>query len=412
MAAKTIKDAFEEICPNLKIDKEWLRKLSRQRIQFTLRNEEHMAFFGGNLFGVNVVRFTVFDRAWLFEELMGLEEIVVDKALDAIPTVIRRFKVTGDNFNNACVWLMHKILTAPNLSNTEKHTGMMDVGLYLNYRLFTSLMGHRFKYPADPEVAMATYAGLSRKFAIKQLGNWNRVFEERVKDMISPRSIHYKTFLTMSDDVKGVRYCIQDTQGRLRSMATLLMSEHMTKSEEKEKIVTSSSILHHDGEEILKDRTGGLDRYVAYLQDVVGDPRTFIKTDLVEVIKDLLPTVPPKPFMNVLAELTADAKRMQRAELDKLLEDTLLHAFGYLFRNRQTASNTNDIVTILGLLKGTYTSSRNTEPSLVRLRKDMEQYVRKVTKIRHNGTVAAIRTGVLLYLVARAMTRSHYVGKD
>lgn len=409
MTVKTIKGAFEAICPDLVIDKNWLRKLARQRIQFTLRNDEHIAFFGGNLFGVNVVRFTTLDRAWLFEELMGIDEVLVDKALDQVPTIIRRFVVTGDNFNNACIWLMYKIFTAPGLSAAEKQTGMMDVGLYLNYRFFTSLMGHRFHYPADPEVALATYAGLSRKFAIKQYGSWNKVFEERVKDMISPRSIHYKAITTMDDDL-GVRYCIQDTQGRLRSMATLLMSEHMQRSEEKSKVLTSTSIMKHDGEEILKDRVKGLSTFITYLQDSLADERTFIKTDLIGVIEDLLPTMPVKPMLNVLAQMSSDAKKVQRKEIDTLVSDTLIHAFSYLYKNRQTSANTTDLAFILGSLKGTYTSSRNRDPSLLRLRKDMEQYVKHVTKIKHGGTIAAVRSGVLLYLVARTMTRSHYTG--
>ena len=61
----------EEIGSQLKIDRAWVMKLAKFRLGFTLRNEDHINFFGGNLFGVDVVRFTQSDRDYIFEEFSG-----------------------------------------------------------------------------------------------------------------------------------------------------------------------------------------------------------------------------------------------------------------------------------------------------------------------------------------------------
>ena len=403
----TIKSTFDRLASSLVIDRDWLTKLARFRIGFTLRNEEHIEFFGGNLYGVNVVRFSPMDRAFLFEELLQVEETVVDRALDDVPTVIKKFIVTGDSFNNAGIWLIHRVLTDTTLDEKQRYLGATDIALLLNYRFFTSLLYRRFLFKADKGVALAVYASLSRKFAIKQFGSWNRVFEERVKETLAKTSIHYNTFIKMDDDLK-VRYAISDMQGRLRSMASLLMREHMIKSDEKERIGTSSATMQHDGEAILKDRTKTLGGYTSYLQSIVADRNAFIKPELVNVIQQIMPTMPPKLFSTMLVELSALSSKIDRKRVDTLLNDTMVHAFSYLFQNRQLVRNTSDLPTILGRLKGTYSSARNTDQQLLDLRERFETLITETTKIKHSGNKSAVRTGLLLYLVARAMTKNHY----
>jgi len=106
--------------------------------------------------------------------------------------------------------------------------------------------------------------------------------------------------------------------------------------------------------------------------------------------------------------MSTTRKQEERNEISGIIDDTLAHAFAYLYSNRQMIRNTSDLPAILIRLKGTYTSSRNTDETLLALRKRVEALVTRVTKIRHSGNIAAVRTGVLLYLVARAMTKKYY----
>mgnify|MGYP000662071918 CR=1 FL=1 len=54
----TIKGVFERVCEHVKFDVALAQRVIEFQIAFVNKNEEHMAFFGGNLTGVHVVRFT------------------------------------------------------------------------------------------------------------------------------------------------------------------------------------------------------------------------------------------------------------------------------------------------------------------------------------------------------------------
>lgn len=402
-----IREVFETHLKHVVIDRKFIDKLSRFRIEFTIRNEDHINFFGGNLFGVDVVRFRQSDRDYVFNELLQTEEVTIRNALEKAPTINTSFIVTSDALNNTLIWLAYRIRNTPGLSDKQRWQGQLDAMLLMNYRFYTSLMYRYFQFAADPEIAKATYASLSRKFAIKQYGSWNAVFNHRAEEILGPTSIHKRVFDKMDSDL-GVRYAISDIQGRIRSMCRLLTREHLAMVAAKERIVSESAVIEHDGEEILKDRVKSLRVYGEYLRTVITDERAFIKTQLFEVICQAMPTMPPRQLQTTLEYLVNEAKKPNSTVIDRLVNDTLVHAFGYLYQNRQLVRNLNDLATILTKLRGTYTSSRNSEQSLLDLREFTEDLVRKATKNKHAGNIAAVRTGVLLYIVARALTMKRY----
>lgn len=403
-----IREMFErEMGPSLKITKDWVRKLNKFRLSFTIRNEEHINFFGGNLFGVDIVRFLQSDRDYIFEELCGVPEVVIKNKLDTLETINKNFLVSSDPLNNTIIYLVYKILNEKSLNDADKQTATTDLMLLMNYRFYTSLMYRYFQFQADPEIAKATYAGLSRKFAIKQFGNWNAVFENRVSEILSPESIHIDTLKTMNSDL-AVRYAISDIQGRIRSMCKLLTREHIKMVESKERIRSESSFMEHEGEEILKDRTKSLRIHTDYLKSIVTSENSFIKSTLVNVITKVMPTMPPNHFNSVLSFMVKEARKPNNQEINNIINDTLIHAFGYLYQNKQMVKNTNDLASIIVKLRGTYTSSRNSDQLLIELKASVEELVKRSTKIKHAGNISAIRTGILLYIVARSLTIKYY----
>lgn len=408
LSQHSIRDTLTEHFKDLKIDTRWVNLLSRYRIGFTLRNEDHMRFFGGNLFGTEVVRFTINDRDYIFEELLGTDEVSVNHLLSSLPNINQSFVVTSDPLNNVFIWLLFKLYHTKSITNKEREQAMTDVGLLMNYRFYTSLLSHYFrKYQADPKVAAAMYAGLSKRYEIKRLGNWNKVFEERVSTYIARNSIHYHTITTMDDDMK-VRYAISDAQGRIRSMFKFLMSALIEAQKEGEQIRSESALMEHEGEQILKDRARSMQIYGNYLRSVIVDKHAFIKQPLVVVVEKAMPTMPPKLFMQTLDSLVEHAKRDSDGQVSRIINDTLTHAFSYLYQNRQLVRNTSDLSGILTKLRGTYSSSRNVDQQLLQLREVVEDYIRVNMKVRHAGNISATRTGVLLYLVARAMTMNYF----
>lgn len=97
-------------------------------------------------------------------------------------------------------------------------------------------------------------------------------------------------------------------------------------------------------------------------------------------------------------------------EVEQLIEKTILHSFMYLSNNRTVVRETNDLTVLLGRLKGIYTSSKSSDPELLEIRDLAEKIIRKATTTKNSSAVASVRTAVLLYIVTRAFTMTHYSG--
>ncbi|MCK9234828.1 MAG: hypothetical protein M0R77_00770 [Gammaproteobacteria bacterium] len=406
--ATTIKGVFDELCSHLIFDDNLLKKVNAFRIGFLTRNEEHIKFFGGNLTGVEVVRFTPSDADYWTDQILGVSETLLTNELRKLPTIIPSFKVSSDTLNNSFIWMMHKFLTSSKLSKEKQRAGAFEVAMVMNYRYLTSRLWNHFRYPADPEVAAATYAALSRKFALKQYGNWTKTLEARSSDIIDPRGIHYKKILTMDDDIE-VRKMINDTQLRIRSMIKNIVNVHFRLHAQGVKMTSSASVMEHEGEMILKDQVGGYSQYYRYLLDIISDKRSFVKPMLTNVIIKAMSTMPEKQFYVTLNWLSDNSKKAQYEErISKLITDITIHAFNYLYSKRNTFSNTNDIGNAISSLKGAYSSSRTTDPLLISIREQTEELVAIATNTRHKGNIASVRTGVLLYIVTRALTKQYF----
>jgi len=157
-----------------------------------------MFFFGG----VNPVKFLPSDQMRWFDEIIRADELALEQKLLALPTVNKDWKVSSNTMNLSCAWLIYAIHVSKALTPQQKHQGMMDVLLILQYKFFTSLLFHYFRYPAKPEVAEATYAALSDKFTIKQVGTWGALFKDRAETILAKDSPHMKngTLLNFDDD--------------------------------------------------------------------------------------------------------------------------------------------------------------------------------------------------------------------
>jgi hypothetical protein len=77
--------------------------------------------------------------------------------------------------------------------------------------------------------------------------------------------------------------------------------------------------------------------------------------------------------------------------------------------NRDLVSTHASLPNLMMRLRGVYTSSRTTNPTLLKLRKDVQNIVAKATGSRNESQQAAIRTGVLMYIVLSAVTMKAYV---
>jgi hypothetical protein len=284
---------------------------------------------------------------------------------------------------------------------------MVDVFRILQYKFFTSRLSRHFQYPARREVAEATYAQLSYKYALKQHGSWAALFLARAEELATPGSLHWNMVAKMDRDAEVV-YFLNDTQGRIRDMLKNIYNLFLQVNAQGTRISTTTQVAEHDGESILKDKSKNLLSYGRYLNSVVSDKTSFIRDELAEVIEQLIYTMPPRLFRQTLGYISDNYRQARAGEIEEVLSEVLVHSFDYLSDNRSVLRTERDLPGLLTRLRGVYMSSRSTDPALLTLRQKTERIVRNATGNKNPSVIASVRTGVLLYLVARAFSMNYY----
>jgi len=399
-----IKSVFDGACGSIKMEPAFLKKVHAYGTAFVNRNEDHVKFFGGNLTGVHPVRFRSSDELEFLDELLNVDKSEVRQQIIALPTINEEWKRGTDVMNLSCLYLVHRIYNS-GLSKDQKEKGMIDVLLVLQYKLISSLMAHYYKYPADVGLAKATYATLSLKFAIKKHGSWHGVLLARAKDIIASNSVHATTIARFDDD-GAIQYMITDIQGRLRSMVRKLWEVFENVRNQDARILTISGTIELDGKIVVRDVTRNYTPVKRYIHEVVLDKPRFIKPELINIIEDAMHTMPGEALSAALNYMSENASKNR--DITELLDETLLHAFEYLSGDRRAQELMNDPGGLVGKMRGLYMASRSQDPVLLKMRKLGEKIVKKAIVSKSESTIAAVRTGLLLYIVLRSFTRSYY----
>lgn len=404
----SIREIFDHELKHLKFDAELAKKIRNYKINFIHRNRDHAAFFGGNLLGVQVVRFLDTDTERWFEEILQADELVLQEEIWDLPTVNKEFIVSSNIFNQACVYLTYKFNNS-SLPMDQKRAVMIDILTILQIKFITSLLFRYFRYPADKALAEATYASLNNKFAIKEQGSWLKVLEQRAIDTISPQSIHLNAINQMRPDFAVINM-LNDMQGRVRSYVKNVYAVMELVRHSGGKITVTSSVVGHDGEEILRDTTKGVVTYTQYIKSIISDKRSFIRDELLGPVLKAMPSANERFTVAALEHLSNNYHKKDHQTIAKILDLAMVHSFHYLSNNRQTLRANTDLIDMLIRLRGAYTSSRSTDPYLLEMRDLTEQIIRPAVKTKTQSVVASVRTAVLLYIVLRAYTKKHYTG--
>lgn len=400
-----IKSILDEAMKHVVFDAKLAKQIHDFGQRFVNKNPDHSQFFGGNLTGVQKVRFLPSDREQFLEDILGIDETRIRPQVIRLPGIKASWKRATDVYNLACLYIAHRFYHS-DLSMAEKEQAMKDVLLVLQYKLLTSLLQNYYKFLVDEPSAMAVYAVLSKKFAIKKYGSWMGVLEARAVDVYSDSSIHLQT-LNRFDDIAAVVYMISDIQIRLRAIVKRLYSVLMFIKRQNTKILSDSSQVTLDDKTVVKDLSRVYPPYRRYLSEIIIDQRRFIKPELITVISNLITTMPEKLLHDALVYVhNASVKRDQ--VVDGLLNETLLHAFDALSEQFKGRGPLQDISGMLSRLKALYMASRSSDPVLLNMRDVGENIIKLGVKTKNPSVIASVRTGLFLYVVLRTLTKDHY----
>ena len=412
MSYLTIKSVFEEVCRNLHFDHKLYHKVCDMEARFVNKKHEHIEFFGGNLTGVQVVRFTDSDKDKLFIDILDADEAVLEEKIYGVKDIHQKhvinqdWVVTSDIFNISSIWLMHAFHHSTELDENQRQEAKTRVCMYLMYKFLTSLLFRYFKFPADPDVAKATYAQLSYKYALKQCGSWGATIRQLAENVTAKDSIHFNTINIMDDS--RLNYMIGDVQGHIRDMLKNIYSEFIKIHKQGVKISSSSSLIEVKGSVILKDNTKNPGIYNRYLKGIISDKNTFIKQELIDVISGIMHTMSPRLLLQTLEWTSDNYQHSKDGNIDKAIDIVLEHALAYITAD---GISHNDIAMLIDKLRGAYMSSRSTDPLLLEARALVEKIVKLATGSHNESGIAAVRTGVMIYWVMRSYCMRYYSNK-
>jgi hypothetical protein len=410
---KTIRSVFDEQFPNLIADKKLAEELHRFRIAFANKNNDHLEFFGGNLTGVHVIRFSDKDFSTFFNEILNINMTSLAAELKKVEAIDANWKIASDVFNLTCIYLIHVFLVSKQLTPAQREEAAINIGIIFNYRCISALMNYYFKYPIDKKLAEAVYSTLSKHFLLKRLGTWQDVMVYRAESIISKTGIHRKALENFDNDASLINV-MNDSQGRIRDTMKNYYKYFIKVHSSGDRYSTSTSVgMSTDGTLIIKDRINGLSIYSDYIYSVLTDKQSFIRQELLDIVVDIIYTVQLKQFIITLEWLSDNYYVHENASfVDSIIKKIMVHSYHYLIDNRYILNNKKDIAGLLTRLRGIYTSSRSSDSDLLELRVLGDKLVKLAIGDITAQATSSIRTSVFLYISLRAYTKSYYTGKE
>lgn len=404
----SVKEIFDKAGSDLKIDAALCKRIHVYERSIALKNEAHIAFLGGHLLGTPPFRFTPQDRDIWFEEVLQMDDLQLEDDVKALPTIDANWKRASDIMNLSCFWLTYR-LAASTLPEKQRHQAANEILLIFQYKLLGSLMAHYYPYPPDEEVMLAMYASLSRKYALKVAGSWNKLLQERAEQSLRPGSVFHKALITFSPD-KAVVDAVSDFQGRLREIVKSMTAVFYQMKDEGRRVSADQAFDEINGDVILKDRSSKFERYVRYGSSVLDDRNTWVKPEILEAVVGVLHTVPPVKLQETLVWMNVNRRQPKLGFIDDLVKETIIYAMDYLGEMTRTHGRRIQVSELIGRLRSIYMASRMSDPALLKCRDYAEKVVAGATGLKNATTVSALRTGLQCYIVLRVFAMEHYQG--
>ncbi len=408
-----VKEVFDRHCVKLKIDAKLLKAIKAKDLQFVTKNSDHISFFGSGLLGVYPIKWLDADRDEWFDDIMEVDDVALQSDLAdlkipdekgrLVPVINPDHKVVSSTINLAMSYLIHRFLTEKSLSQSQREEGAVVICKLLHYKFLSSLLSNYFAYPANEAIAKATYNTLSMQFMIKQLGTWGALIHARSVDAVGNTSVHRKGLLTLPFDAQA--YFLSDVQTRIRNVVKAQTKVFYLVRDANGKTITTSQIMHIEDGIVIKDISRSFTQYHRYLYDLTEEPSSFIKQELIDIICNGINSADPRAVKSTLEWICNNIRDKRKPYIDQLLSETILYAFDFLTKNK---ISTKDLGLVIEKLKAMLVGSRVNETKVLLLRKLGDRVVKEGSGRKSSVPTRPERTAVILYIVLRTLTMSHY----
>jgi len=403
---RDIKDFFKKNLPHIKASESLMRKLREFRLDWSTKSDDYIDFLGSKLLGVHMIRFSDLDNDKLMVETLNIPNWrELQDEIYEVPGIEKNFKIGSDIVYQTLAYIAHLFLLDNHLNKKIKENGVREACLIMQYRMFSSLYSWYFKYSTTETIATTVYNKLSHKYLIKQLPNWQKVFEYRVENCLDKKSPNYKK-LKRFNTQDAVRL-VSDIQTKLREQVKQIYKILIDVLEKKEvmEVEDSTYVGGENDEEQIKDKTTGKFNYIVNIKNIVFNKNEIIDENLVKFIDRIVPNINEhilKQFIICVSE-TKDEK--QQKEVLKIVEDILLISLDYLQRININIEKREYIPKALMAIKNYWSSSK---VSLQRM-KEIKEYINKLayacTGKKTSWLLVSLTIGYITYIFGRSLKK-------
>lgn len=401
---RNIRSVLEEQLSHKKIDERLARQLVKYERWLIHKSEDNLEFIGGVLIGTPPFRIHDSDRNVYFDEILEIDDLTLRDSLIDLPSIDPSRKVTSDAFTISLTYLAHRFQA---LSGDIGHEAAKSALKVVHYRFLSSLMAHYFHYEADPRVAEATYAELNNRFSLKQAGSWAELIDQRCEDILSKDSIH-RDAVERYDDDDAIIYWISDMQSRIREVVKRITAVFYEIRLGNHRVTERSQMVDLEGEMHLRDLLRKESMYRRYLYEVLGDPQTWVRSEIVSIIQELQPAVSEKRLREALQYLSDNFGSRGDSRIEKALEELLIHAFNFVRDNRKELRDSTNLAALIPRLRSAYLASRTKDSNLLEAKEILYEILIDALNSKNPNLVASVRTAVMLYTVTRMFAKDHY----
>lgn len=402
------KQIVEKYTTEVKVDNALAQRLNRFVNNFINKDEDHINFFGSNLTGVYSIYFTTLDKNELMIDVIGnVNDGAIRREIKALPYVGSTWVVATEPVTIVCIYLVYRFYNST-LPQKVKEQAMMDCAMIVHFKFITSLMNHYFQYNIPMATALASYSALSRKFTLKDEGTWYKTLKRRCEDFLFNQDSWHEQIHTFEPDEELIKM-FSDLQVRMRSMVKNIAEVTYRLHAAGIGVDSESSTIETDDGLKVRDVQRLHSVYRDYLMATVVEPRALIKPELVHIIGEAITTMPEGPVFQILTYLS-ELVRTNDRNAYKLIDESMMFLFNYLQREGKHDNSLSNITLLLEKLKNLLTASKTKDHTILELRRLSEKVVLKGSPIRNKAAVSGLKTGLILYLILRAITKHHYSG--
>lgn len=400
-----LSDVFTRHFEHIEFNTKFYDAINKFQLRMYSGNNEHAQFFGSNLLGVQVLRFTPKDVHYFFDSVLNVEYQELEGDIRRLNTIYHENSISGDIFNLTLMYLIHRFYSATELHEEARMKGAYNVALIFCYRCVIALTNNYFKYPVNKTVAEAVYRNLSSKHLIKKLGTWKKLCNYRAEQIVKKDGLNYERLYLFSDDLE-ITKIIQDSQGRWKDIFRHYYAEFDRVHKDGQTIATTSAtIVDVDGDVVLKDKVKGVENMVNYVLNSLNDKHSFIKPDFITLVADMNSNSSYRA-VKVTLEWLVDMyiTPQYNKVIREFVTDSVILGMHFVEHNVPNTKR-KDHSYILTTLKNQFLATRSQDPQLLSIREKGEFILRERQPHISQSLMMATRTAMILYVVFRA-----YVG--